>query len=280
VDSLFSAFIQTTQRSAFESNPQKVVEGLCSFLYKHLGLEDLVVYTLSGHDSLIQGMAFGKKGGNNPSIVKKPMLLRFGEGIVGSVALNKKTRYEKNVTECADYISDHGSCLSELSVPVVYRGKLVGVLDSEHTELNFFHLTHARLFQLTACILSPLLYELVRKKNLSPQERYTELKKLLVEKELFLQHDLSKKTLSNLMGISPSYLSRVISLFSQQSFRDIVNELRIKKAQDLLKQPSETDSISAIYTQVGFSSRSTFNRSFKKYTGLTPKAFQKNRLIF
>ncbi|MBL4707646.1 MAG: AraC family transcriptional regulator, partial [Flavobacteriales bacterium] len=165
--------------------------------------------------------------------------------------------------------------------PIIYKGKLIGVLDSEHSDYNFYNQTHIDLFQLASCMLSSIIYDSQQKKNLSPHQRFKEFKSLLIDKELFLQNDLNKKTISNLLGLSSQYLSKIISQFSDKSFPEIVNELRIIKAKKLLIDRSfSTCSISELSYEIGFSSKSSFNRAFKKHTQLTPREFKKFVLIF
>lgn len=276
-----SRLIQIAKQNAMESNPQKGIYQFCYFLYEHLCLEDLVVFLPSEEGNIQQRIAFGKKGNSNATLVKNPIQLSLGEGIVGCAAAEKKERYEKDVRKCADYVSDITNCTSELAMPLIHRGKLLGVIDSEHPEYDFFSHKHVELFQLSSHLLSPLLYESTQKKNLSPRERFDELKALLVEKELFLQNDLSKKMVSDLLGLSSQYIASIISKFSKQSFPEMVNELRVNKAKSMLRDCTYANaSISEIYYEVGFSSKSTFNRAFKKYTQLTPKAYKNSCLTF
>jgi AraC-like DNA-binding protein len=54
-----------------------------------------------------------------------------------------------------------------------------------------------------------------------------------------------------------------------------VNEYRIQKAMNILKDKSKNDlTVLEILYEVGFNSKSSFNTSFKKYTNLTPTAYR------
>lgn len=58
-----------------------------------------------------------------------------------------------------------------------------------------------------------------------------------------------------------------------------MNEYRIEKAMEILKDPSQKElTVLEILYQVGFNSKSSFNTSFKKYTGKTPTDFRKQAL--
>lgn len=62
-------------------------------------------------------------------------------------------------------------------------------------------------------------------------------------------------------------------------FFDFVNEYRIKKAIQILKDRTQKElTVLEILYQVGFNSKSSFNTSFKKYTGKTPTDYRKEAL--
>jgi YesN/AraC family two-component response regulator len=76
------------------------------------------------------------------------------------------------------------------------------------------------------------------------------------------------------LHISPSYLSRLFKKYTQVSFITYLNELRIKKALELLR---ETElSIKEIAHKVGYNNLNYFYKSFKTVTGITPKMFKGN----
>jgi AraC-like DNA-binding protein len=61
------------------------------------------------------------------------------------------------------------------------------------------------------------------------------------------------------------------------NFNDFINEYRVKAVIDLLKQGEQkTHNLLGISLDCGFNSKTTFNRCFKKYTGLSPKQFAEN----
>ncbi|WP_434310870.1 helix-turn-helix domain-containing protein [Hominifimenecus sp. rT4P-3] len=88
----------------------------------------------------------------------------------------------------------------------------------------------------------------------------------------FSEPDLSLETVSDSIGITPTYLSRIFKNILGQNFLYYVNNYRINHAKNLL-QNSEL-SIQEIGTLVGYTNMTTFFRVFKKYTDTTPKAFR------
>ena len=74
------------------------------------------------------------------------------------------------------------------------------------------------------------------------------------------------------LGLSASYISRILRQNTGMGVVDHIHAARLEKARQLL---TETDlSVDDIAVQVGFSSRWTLTRSFKRYEQTTPGAFR------
>lgn len=84
------------------------------------------------------------------------------------------------------------------------------------------------------------------------------------------------RELSSLLGLSPSQTLRKIKANSGKSVNQYIREIRLKKAAKLLKKTDQ--SIAEVSYQVGFSSASYFNKSFKKYYNVTPGDYKTNSL--
>jgi AraC-like DNA-binding protein len=101
------------------------------------------------------------------------------------------------------------------------------------------------------------------------------LKHYMMEKEPFLDPSLTILELANQINIPVRDLSVLINHHIDQHFFDFVNEYRIKKAMNILKDDSKSQlTVLEILYEVGFNSKSSFNTSFKKYTNLTPTAYR------
>jgi len=125
-----------------------------------LDLEDCVIYTMD-HDthSLEQVAAYGPKSLSRGEILS-PLKIKMGQGIVGTAALNKSVVKEDDAQNNPDYILDDNPRNSELAVPIMFEGKVFGVIDSEHSEKNFFSDEHVVLFQLIASLCANKIAEL------------------------------------------------------------------------------------------------------------------------
>lgn len=91
--------------------------------------------------------------------------------------------------------------------------------------------------------------------------------------KIHLQNNLTLQNLCAVMKENPHYVSQVINQDLQLSFYDLVNRYRIQDAKEQLqKLPAKT--ILAIALDVGFNSKSTFNKAFKVETGCTPSTYR------
>lgn len=105
------------------------------------------------------------------------------------------------------------------------------------------------------------------------------LKKHMTDHEPYLDPSLTIQKIAKQINIPVRDLSVLINHHMGQHFFDFVNEYRIKKAMEILKNNSKNHlTILEILYEVGFNSKSSFNTSFKKYTKLTPTDYRKNAL--
>lgn len=87
-----------------------------------------------------------------------------------------------------------------------------------------------------------------------------------------LGSDLSVKTLAEVVGRNPTYLSRLFAKETGVSLKQFVKEAKIDTAQNLLKYSDL--SYLKISVTLGFSSQSAFIAAFKQITGVTPKVYR------
>jgi serine phosphatase RsbU (regulator of sigma subunit) len=103
-----------------------------------LGYVDCVIYLFDdSRDFLIQRAAHGPKNPVDLDILN-PIKLKVGEGIVGFVAHTGIGKIISDTRKDARYVMDDDMRLSEIAVPLMHNGEVIGVIDSEHPELNFF----------------------------------------------------------------------------------------------------------------------------------------------
>lgn len=108
----------------------------------HFGFEDCVIYILNKDKQCMEQIAaYGPKMEKGRKI-NNPINVAIGDGIVGFVAKTGKVEVIANTELDARYIVDDRHRLSELCVPIIADGEVIGVIDSEHQEENFFKKEH------------------------------------------------------------------------------------------------------------------------------------------
>lgn len=115
-----------------------------------LAFDDCVIYLLQGAN-LVQVAAYGAKNPQGRQI-KNPITFSLGSGIVGSVAETGVAEIVPDTQKDPRYVFDEFSGRSELTVPIVYQGQVLGVLDTESSELGGFTTTDLDRFQAIANI--------------------------------------------------------------------------------------------------------------------------------
>lgn len=105
------------------------------------------------------------------------------------------------------------------------------------------------------------------------QFRYVERASALI-REQYYDPTLSLEGVSDSLGLSPQYLSRLFTQWKPQGFLWYVNSVRISRAEELLR--STGLSVNEIGMETGFSSAQSFIRVFRKYTGMTPGQYRKS----
>ncbi len=90
----------------------------------------------------------------------------FGQGIVGAAASLRQPVVVPDVSADARYISVNPETRSEMTVPLIYRDRVIGVIDLESPHLNYFHDEHVRILstlapQIAIAIENARLYEQV-----------------------------------------------------------------------------------------------------------------------
>lgn len=84
---------------------------------------------------------------------------------------------------------------------------------------------------------------------------------------------LDRNKLAKNINISSVYLGELFKKTTNKTLPQYINELRIEKAKELLK--NSNDSIEQISYNIGFNSPNYFSKVFKNLTGITPKEFRK-----
>ncbi len=112
----------------------------------------------------------------------------LGRGVVGSAVESKQAVLVPDVTKDSRYVELNPETRSEMAVPLIYKDKVIGVLDLEHTRRGFFTEEHKRTLttlaaQMAIAIENARLYE-----EIARQERR-------LERDLALARELQVRLL-------------------------------------------------------------------------------------
>jgi sigma-B regulation protein RsbU (phosphoserine phosphatase) len=121
-----------------------------------------------------------------------------GQGVVGYAAQHKQAVLVPDVSKDIRYVSLNPETRSELAVPLIYKDKVIGVLDLEHTRKGFFTEDHKRTIttlaaQVAIAIENARLYE-----QIARQEKRLERDLALARELQFRLLPQSIPTLANL----------------------------------------------------------------------------------
>ncbi len=161
--------------------------------------------------------------------------------------------------------------LSFASALAVYYLAIAGYLRSQTIELNF---TAAESEKIEAAAQE-------ERKTLLPENDLeklkTKLRNLMETEKPFLDSQLTLSVLAKMLGVNTTVLSYIINSGFNVNFNDFVNEQRIAEVKSKLSGgAAENSNLLGIALDCGFNSKATFNRAFKKFTGIAPKEFSEN----
>lgn len=89
----------------------------------------------------------------------------------------------------------------------------------------------------------------------------------------YKQNEIKLAGLAAELSLAPHQLSQIINEHANRNFAEYINAYRTEEAIALI---SQIDRVNELAFEVGFNNRTSFNRAFKKRTGLTPTEFKKN----
>jgi sigma-B regulation protein RsbU (phosphoserine phosphatase) len=94
----------------------------------------------------------------------------LGRGLIGSAAEQRQPVLSPDVRKDPRYIEADAAVRSELSVPLLYKGRVIGVLDLEHTRVNYYNEDHQRTLstlaaQIAISIANARLYQRIHEEE-------------------------------------------------------------------------------------------------------------------
>ncbi len=204
----------------------------------HLDYFDCVIYLYDDKKkALVQRAAYGPKNTSDHQVYN-PIMLYPGKGIVGTVFSNGVGEIVNDTSKDPRYIVDDAVRLSEISIPLIYKGKALGVLDSEHPRANFFTDQDFKMLSTVGAMISTKIAQaksieqvkkyqinlerLVQRKTRQLEESNTDLRAKNKEKEVLIK-EIHHRVKNN-MQIVISLLNMQANLTESERERAVFEE--------------------------------------------------------
>lgn len=86
--------------------------------------------------------------GHTPEVER--MRIPLGKGVAGQVALTRQPLLFNDISKAPEYINANPDVRSELALPLIAKNRLIGVMDIESEQADYFRPEHLHLLTLTA----------------------------------------------------------------------------------------------------------------------------------
>ena len=120
--------------------------------------------------------------------------------------------------------------------------------------------------------------EIAEEAKKSRQELQEQISRLIEEKQLFRKKDIRISDIASELATNRTYISLIVNSSLGTNFSDLINSYRIEYAQKLMIEHPEM-SHTEVAEESGFSSRTSFLRTFKSKTGLSPTEWKQSRTV-
>ncbi|HEU4470910.1 MAG TPA: two-component regulator propeller domain-containing protein [Flavisolibacter sp.] len=180
-----------------------------------MGFEDCVIYLLDEkRGMLIQKAAYGAK---SPALfeIANPIEIPLGQGITGYVAQTGQALIVPDTTKDQRYIVDDAARLSEMAVPLIHDGRVIGVIDSEHSKKRFFTLHHLKTLQTVASICASKIATAMA----------LDMKRKAEEEIILLNGKMTEAKFANLrLQMNPHFLFNILTTIQYLIISNQVNK--------------------------------------------------------
>ncbi|MCG6168088.1 AraC family transcriptional regulator [Leptospira sp. FAT2] len=132
-------------------------------------------------------------------------------------------------------------------------------------------------FNIISNTIKQIQYEKTTLKKVDVSGVEAKIKSLMENEKIYQDEDLSLKSLSERLSMTPHQLSEFLNVKLNMNFNSLVNFYRVEEAKRLLTQREDLIILNVAY-ESGFNSLSAFHTAFKKHVGVSPNAFRKQIL--
>jgi putative methionine-R-sulfoxide reductase with GAF domain len=214
-----------TYSVADKNNVEDVLWDVANNLIGKLGFEDCIIYLWNKDKTkMIQKAGYGPKG-SIEELNKLPFDVAAGQGVVGYVMQTKEALIINDTSIDARYRPDEAVRFSEICVPIIYNDSLIGVLDSEHQQKNFYTQRHLHVMTTIATLIANKIISIESESGLQQQKlEVANLNQQLAEFEMKALHtQMNPHFIFNCLGTiksmildnQPEQASKYLSKFAK-----------------------------------------------------------------
>ncbi|MHB0755049.1 GAF domain-containing sensor histidine kinase [Polaribacter sp. M15] len=138
-EQLILDLVNNTAKSVLgKENINEIAWEMSKNIANYLDTKDCIIYLVDKENQTLEQIAaYGDKK-TTDNTIKNKIILPMGKGIVGSVALKGVSEIVADTSKDARYVLDDNIRFSEITVPIINDGEIIGVIDAEHESKNYF----------------------------------------------------------------------------------------------------------------------------------------------
>ncbi len=144
----------------------ELFEYVTTQVVKRLGFVDCVIYLADHTQATLNEVASMGVSAQAADYFIERNVIPFNQGITGYVASTGQAVIIGDVSADVRYIADARPAMSELCVPLIYKHKVLGVIDCEHPKRNYFTDAHLEILTTVAHLLSAKINQVRTVNNL------------------------------------------------------------------------------------------------------------------
>jgi AraC-like DNA-binding protein len=143
--------------------------------------------------------------------------------------------------------------------------------------VNLLVFTAVRYFGAFEQVSEPIISQKTSEEEFLQPELAAQVDKGIRKEKIYMEPDITLDSLAESLNIMPRDLSTLINRHFGINYYEFINRYRIEEAKRMLTSTEYINTtITDIYLQVGFNSKSVFYTFFKKIEGITPTQFRQN----
>jgi len=156
---------------AGKKTEEDVLWDVTNNLMGRMSYEDCVIYLWNEDKTkMVQRAAFGPKG--KPEIISTNVFeVQPGQGIVGHVIQTRQPLLVNDTSKDSRYRVDDAFRLSEACVPIIHNDELLGTIDSEHSQANYFSERDIKILTTIATLIGDKLKQIESEQSLEVKRK-------------------------------------------------------------------------------------------------------------